>query len=56
MKGMQFLLLIRHPQCYSFIGSSESLGSDRGKNKIKLKVKDPLSYDIWSNRHVTITQ
>ena len=55
-KSKQFLLLIRYLQCYSYIQSSESLGSDRGKKKYTLNVKDPLSFEIWSNRHFTITQ
>ena len=47
MSGKQFRILIRHPQCYSYIHSSESLGSDKGKKKSSLKVKDPLSLDRY---------
>ena len=48
-KDKQFLILIRHSLCYSYIESNpvKSLGSDRGKKNIYVKVKDPLSFEIW---------
>ena len=48
VKGKQFLLLIRHPPCYScIVNTTKSLGSDRGKKKSTYKVKDTLSFEIW---------
>ena len=46
--GNQFLFHKLHPSCYSYIQSSpvKSLGSGRGKKTSKLKVKDPLSFEI----------
>ena len=44
-KDKKFMLLIKHPPCYSYLQSDQSLGSDRGKKQIYVKSK--ISFVIW---------
>ena len=36
-KGKQFVFLIRHPPCYSYIQSGKSIGSDRENKHLRKK-------------------
>jgi len=49
-KGKQFLLLIRHPPCYSYIQTSQGRKS-KNKKKQNKKTKKQQLFEIWIFRN-----
>ena len=56
MKRMQFLLLTRHPPCYSYRQSTpvKFLTVIEERKHLRKKIKDPLLFEIWI--FVTVNQ